>query len=177
MKTNTQTLTPQIYVADLGAYNAGYLHGLWIDATQDEDDIHAEIQALLKASPVGEEAEEWAIHDYSDFWEASLGEYASIASIVETARFLEEHGRLGAKLIAYCDRCLERAQQAIEDHYCGEFSSVADFAQGLTEDTVQIPKSLIHYIDYESMARDLELSGDIFTIEIGFHEVHIFWNF
>ena len=26
---------PSIYVADLAAYNNGYLHGVWIDATQE----------------------------------------------------------------------------------------------------------------------------------------------
>ena len=31
-------------------------------------------------------------------------------------------------------------------------------------------------IDYERISRDMELSGDIFTIETGFEEVHIFWN-
>jgi hypothetical protein len=29
------TITPSIYVADLAAYNAGILHGIWIDATQE----------------------------------------------------------------------------------------------------------------------------------------------
>ena len=31
----------RIYVADLAAYNAGYLHGVWIDASQDLEDIQA----------------------------------------------------------------------------------------------------------------------------------------
>ena len=32
-----------------------------------------------------------------------------------------------------------------------------------------------HYVDYASMARDMELNGDILTIELG-HEIHIFMN-
>jgi len=32
------------------------------------------------------------------------------------------------------------------------------------------------YIDYERMGRDVELGGDIFTIETGYQEVHIFWS-
>lgn len=44
----------QIYVACLSAYNNGYLHGAWIDATQDENDILTEIQTMLAASPVVE---------------------------------------------------------------------------------------------------------------------------
>jgi hypothetical protein len=39
-----------------------------------------------------------------------------------------------------------------------------------------VHESLAFYIDYEKMGRDLELGGDIFTIEAGYREVHIFWN-
>lgn len=60
--------------------------------------------------------------------------------------------------------------------YSGCYRSVADFAEELTEDSVQIPESLARYIDYNAMAYDMEVGGDIFTIEVGFEEVHIFWN-
>lgn len=46
----------------------------------------------------------------------------------------------------------------------------------LTEDSVQIPESLARYIDYNAMSYDMEVGGDIFTIEVGFEEVHIFWS-
>lgn len=45
------TDTPRIYVASLSDYNAGRLHGEWIDATQELDDIWAEIHAMLAKSP------------------------------------------------------------------------------------------------------------------------------
>ena len=32
------------------------------------------------------------------------------------------------------------------------------------------------YIDYAKMARDMEMSGDIYTIETGYDEIHIFGN-
>ena len=34
----------------------------------------------------------------------------------------------------------------------------------------------MHYIDYEAMARDMELNGDVFTIALGFEDVHVFWS-
>lgn len=74
---------------------------MWIDATLDESEIWDEIRAMLEDSPVGEDAEEHAIHDYSDFCEAELGEYAGISQVIETAEFLVEYGRLGAKVFAY----------------------------------------------------------------------------
>lgn len=53
--------TPRIYVACLAAYNAGTLHGKWIEATQDIEDIWKEIRDMLASSPEPN-SEEWAIH-------------------------------------------------------------------------------------------------------------------
>ena len=50
-------LSPRIYVACLAAYNSGCLHGCWIDATQDLEDIKSQISGVLVASPI-EGAEE-----------------------------------------------------------------------------------------------------------------------
>tara|TARA_Y100001973_G_scaffold91218_1_gene139613 strand:+ start:246 stop:407 length:162 start_codon:yes stop_codon:yes gene_type:complete len=41
----------RIYVADLAAYNNGILHGVWIDSTQDIDNIHEQINNMLASSP------------------------------------------------------------------------------------------------------------------------------
>lgn len=50
MTTTTKDTERRIYVADLAAYNAGTLHGVWIDADQDADAIEAEVKAMLRAS-------------------------------------------------------------------------------------------------------------------------------
>ena len=52
---------------------------------------------------------------------------------------------------------------------------MADFAQELTEETTKIPDNLQYYIDWERMARDLEIN-DILALETGFEEVQIFWR-
>lgn len=44
------TFAPRIYVSSLSDYNAGNLHGVWIDADQSADDIRAEIAAMLRDS-------------------------------------------------------------------------------------------------------------------------------
>lgn len=44
-------LNPRVYVACLASYNAGTLHGRWIDADQDADDIASEVAAMLRESP------------------------------------------------------------------------------------------------------------------------------
>jgi antirestriction protein len=163
----------RIYVACLAAYNNGILHGCWINADQDVDGIRAGINAMLKASPIAG-AEEYAIHDYEGFEGASLSEYQGIESVAELAAFIAEHGELGGKLVEYFGD-LDAAREAIEDHYAGQYQSVADFAQELTEQSAEIPKALEYYIDWERMARDLAIN-DVLTIETGFECVHIFWR-
>lgn len=60
----TATDSPRIYVACLSSYNAGRLYGRWIElAGMDGDDIRAEIDAMLKDSPMPG-AEEYAVHDF-----------------------------------------------------------------------------------------------------------------
>lgn len=164
----------KIYVADLAAYNNGKLHGVWIDATQELDDIQDQINEMLENSPE-ELAEEWAIHDYEGFGSYSVSEYEGIQSLHEIACFIEEHGEIGSELLSHFGDDLDDAKKAIEDNYSGCYASLADYAQELTEDTGDIPKHLEFYIDYERMGRDMELSGDIFTIETAHDEVHVFW--
>jgi antirestriction protein len=52
---------------------------------------------------------------------------------------------------------------------------LADCLQDLTEETTMIPEALRPYIDYEAMARDATLSGEVFTLETAHDEVHVFW--
>ncbi len=164
----------KIYVADLAAYNNGQLHGVWIDATQDMDAIWDDVKAMLKASPIND-AEEYAIHDTEGFGNYPISEYEGLESVHQIACFIEEHNEIGAELLAEFGD-LEQAENAIEHNYAGCYDSLADFAEELTGDTTEIPQHLAHYIDYERMGRDMELSGDIFTIETGYKEVHVFWN-
>jgi len=82
---------PRIYVACLAAYNNGRLHGAWIDANQSADDIAAEVQTMLAASPEPG-AEEWAIHDYEGFGELRLSEWESFERVASIAAGIAEHG-------------------------------------------------------------------------------------
>ena len=165
--------TPKIYVACLAAYNNGHLHGSWIDVV-DEDGIQDAVRALLKSSPIPD-AEEYAIHDYENFDGVTINEYDSFARVVEIAEFLENCSGFGGKLLENYGGDIEDAESALE-RYNGEYESLADFAEELTESTTEIPKNLKYYIDYKSMARDMEMNGDIFSIETAYKEIHVFWN-
>ena len=71
---------------------------------------------------------------------------------------------------------IQAVKKAAEESYSGCYKSLADYAEELTEETTEIPEHLRFYIDYEKMGRDMEMSGDVYTIETGYEEVHIFWN-
>ena len=173
MGDQSEITKPRIYVACLAAYNNGYLHGAWIDAGQEEEAIRAEIGAMLAASPIPG-AEEYAIHDYEGFGGVRIEEYAGITGVTALAAFIAEHGGLGAAVLEHFSGDLEDARDAMEERYLGTYESLADYVQDLTEETIQIPESLRYYIDWQAMARDAEINGDVFTIETGYQSVHVF---
>jgi len=164
---------PCIYVACLSAYNNGRLHGRWINATTPEE-IMAEVRAMLAASPEPG-AEEWSIHDYEGFEGANLSEYASFETVCDLAGFIAEYGILAARIYQHYGSDLEQARAAFED-YAGEYRSAADFAEEHSDLATAIPESLRYYIDWQALARDMALNGEIIVFQTGFDEVHVFWS-
>ncbi|WP_323809549.1 antirestriction protein ArdA [Sphingobium baderi] len=169
----TKNETPRIYVACLAAYNSGYLHGSWIDAAQDAWAIYDDVKAMLATSPI-EDAEEWAIHDYEGFGNVRISEYASFDHVSGLAAFIEEHGELGLAVLDYTQGEIEEAREVLEDRYLGTYEELADYVQEVTEDTTTIPQRLAYYIDWQAMARDAEMSGDVFTVQTAWDSVHVF---
>lgn len=171
-----KTLNPKIYVACLAAYNNGYLHGEWIDANQNENELYAEVKKILAASPVSN-AEEFAIHDFEGFGDVSIEEYSSLKTVSKMARFIDEHDELGAAVLAHVGGDIDGALKLLEECYQGEFNSEEDFAYYWIHevDCREIPDYLEHYIDYKVMARDFFM-GDFFSIEIN-RKVYVFSNY
>jgi antirestriction protein len=169
MTTKEPFSAPRIYVACLAAYNNGKLHGEWIDATQDVEDIREEIQAMLRSGPEPG-AEEWAIHDHENFGKVSIDEYEDLERVSRAALLIEEFREVAAEVIDYFGglRHLDEADEALRERYRGLWADMDDWAENLLQelgDWEKIPENLRNYIDLKSYARDMEISGDIFTIE------------
>ena len=165
--------SPRIYVACLSSYNNGILHGAWIECTNDPDEIQDGINQVLKSSPM-DDAEEWEIHDYEYFCGFNPRHYSQ-QELYDIALFIDEHEELGAELLnIHSD--IETAKYAFEENYLGCYESLAKYAEELTTDCCEIPAYLEYYIDYEAMARDMELNGEFYSIEIGYQEYHLFMN-
>ena len=174
----TKKETPKIYVADLAAYVAGTLHGCWIDANQDAEDIHQEIQEMLAESPEPS-AEEFALHDFSGFGSFHLAEYDDIETVSALARLIDEFGEMVASTVwGRVAGDAGEARRILEECYQGSWDSLEAWAEDLLESTGelnQVPEHLRSYIDIEAYARDQELNGEVFTVTDG-SEVHVFWG-
>jgi antirestriction protein len=180
MPFTTEKTMPEysIYVACLTAYNSGCLHGAWIDAAQEPEEIETEVQAMLARSPVPH-AEEWAIHDY-DLGGVSISEYESFTTVSAIAKAVDEHGPAFVAYIRHVgiehsakdwDATVEQFQEA----YRGEFPSMADYAEELYSDVCsmrEVPEWLLSHIDWESVGKELEM-GDMWSAEAP-SGVHVF---
>ncbi len=138
-----------------------------------------DITAMLAESkePI---AEEWAIHGYSGFEGLDLDEYVSLQHVAEAVEFLREHRPAIAGLVNHLGGLenLDDARRYMEEGYRGSFDSLTDYVSEFVEDCYgevlkSLPEFLRYHIDYEGIAHDMELSGDVFTVECD-HKVHVF---
>ena len=170
-------MKPRIYVACLAAYNSGRLHGEWIDANQDPEEIQADVEEMLERSPEPD-AEEWAIHDFEGFSSLRLDEHADLEYVSKLAEFIDDVGPIAAELVAHSDSesTIEDIVERYEETQLGVWDSLVEWAEDYLDDTgdlAGLPENLKHYFDYEAFARDAELGGDIWTIELN-GSVHVF---
>jgi antirestriction protein len=162
---------PRIYVASLSDYNESILHGEWIRADQEPEELGEAVQAMLERSPTPG-AEEFAIHDFEGFSHYEVNEYDSLDWTSRVARGIVEHGLAFSAWAERSNRD-EDDLARFEDAYLGEWGSMSEYAEELLDDlgylrAVQeaVPEMLQPYVrvDIEAFARDLELSGDITSV-------------
>jgi antirestriction protein len=161
-------LQPRIYVASLSDYNAGRLHGVWLDANQDAEDLQAIVDAMLQRSPEPI-AEEFAVHDYEEWGPVHLDEYTSLDTISRVARGLAAHGAAfghWADYVRFGEDDLDRFEEA----YQGCWESLAAWAEDIVDDlganTLEaIPEWLQPYVtmDFEQLGSDMAM--DYYTSE------------
>lgn len=187
----TTTDLPRIYAACLASYNAGTLHGQWIDF-DDVETVQDAIAKMLRCSPnpnvtvecptcEGEgddcvnhvcqggkvpSAEEWAIHDHEGWHGLLQGENPDLEKLAEHSQNLWDHGPAWA---AYAnnvgDNCA--TTQGFEEAYRGEYDSEEEYAIQFVDDCYDLEKlmgDLAHYFDYAAYARDLFVN-DVYSEE------------
>lgn len=173
----------RIYAACLASYNAGILHGTWIDCDgKDADELRDEVAEMLRASPcpnvtvehpeTGEmvpSAEEFAIHDHEGFGRM-VGEWTSLDDVAAIAEGLERNA-VGFRWLVedrgYTDLA-EAARRAEEVAWtaCGVETAAAEFYEEVYSAELDAVPSVLRYaIDWEQVARGLTLGGDFDTFD------------
>lgn len=172
-----------IYVASLYDYNAGILHGVWIDfdTCLNVDEVWGGIDAMLAASPTakreGVPAEEWAIHDYEGFGGIEVSENETIGTLWEAHELLSDLDDPEA-FIDYLDNQGQATLSEVtesnianfQETYRGWYRSKEEFAEELIEEMgllSNVDELLSRYFDYEAFARDLFMS-DYYMTENGY---------
>ena len=142
----------EIYAACVSSYNSGKLVGGWVSLEdQTLESLQEEILELI-------EGEEWSIDDYKTCVEWKVGQYSSLADLLETYEMLcrkeDELGEEGFQA------ALE--QVGLEDIESVESASLWDDSMNMLEDLgflEGIPESAMRYIDFDGWARDICLSS------------------
>jgi antirestriction protein len=171
------TETPRIYVACLSAYNNSQLHGDWMDCDRDSDEIMADIKAMLSRSPMNkiDVCEEWAIHDYEGFKGLKISEHEGIDRVVQLAAAIEEHGEAFA---AYMEYYGDAEIDKFEERYQGSYEHKRAFTEEHYSellDAVEKAGLNLSYVDFETLERDLFMSGFI-GIREGYGTLHVFYE-
>lgn len=175
--------SPRIYVASLSDYNNGILHGAWIEAAQDAEDIKAAVDEMLRSSS-SPGAEEWAIHDYEGFGALQLSEYDSFESVARVAEGIAKHGPAFAAWASLVGIDSDRLDD-FADCYVGEWQNGAAWVEESLEDLDvldpaldQLPAHMRPYLhfDYEGYFKDLMTEGSIDAVERPEGGYFVFWN-
>lgn len=120
-------------------------------------------------------AEEWAIHDHEGFGNM-VKEYTSFEDVATIAAALGGDHAIGFRWLVQDHGCdistaAESAAEVIVwegDQGQSRKRLLGDYAQEFTEETGGldgVPESFRNYIDWESMAHDWDLDGDIATFD------------
>lgn len=155
----------QLYIANLGKYNEGFLVGEWFTLPVNFEEVAEQIG-------LNEAYEEYAIHDYEAPFKIS--EYASLESLNDIANRMaslsDQEGK-GLGEIIDMGYEIEEALTILEDSiFYYDCKTMSDVAYEICEETNMLegmPERLQCYFDYEAFGRDLAIEGTFIEIEYG----------
>ncbi|MHA1574406.1 MAG: antirestriction protein ArdA [Alphaproteobacteria bacterium] len=171
----------KVWVGCLASYNAGKLHGEWIDV-DGADELAEAVAAILKSSPEPH-AEEFHICDHEGFGPVTIGEYESLEQVAVIAKCIETHGALvvsvaldelgGSNGVDPSD-----VDDWVSDHYDGAHESLEDWAENYLEGCGTfsgMPDILREYFDFARWAHD-QMCGGGYRKVIDGKSIHLFRN-
>lgn len=176
------TLRPMVWIGCLAAYNNGELHGDWVDAAVEGEELVRSAQEILSRSPEPD-AEEWAIFDFDEFGNYRVEQYDPLEHVARIARGIREHGHAFAAWAELHDGD-ETMLDGFEDSFLGEYESLEAWGREVLDELNldgflrmgAIPEAIRPYlhIDYEGWARDAELGGDVYIEQAPGGGIYVF---
>ena len=172
----------RVYLTDLASYNNGNLVGEWVSLPMSEEELSSKIQEILElgsATDGYEEAhQEYFITDSEcEFME--VGEYDNLDKLNEIAEAMENIDEDGVKAINFLmeNQLVKDIFEAIENYEDSvriyENQSMEDIAYNFIQECYNLddmPNIISNNIDYESIARDMEIEGSYYKVDSDIYE-------
>lgn len=173
----------RIYVASLADYNAGRLHGTWIEIDTTSDEVWDQIETMLRASPeaaicqwcgnnadgihvghdfMGGIVEEWEIHDSEDWPTGVNPTHHSIEQLCTIATAIGEHGDA---YLAWMDNTGGTDPDDMPEY--GTYPDTETLALQYAENFINLDDLgfIQYHIDWESVGESLMSDGNYSTYE------------
>lgn len=178
----------KIYFSDLNSYSKGYLFGEWISLPSDN--LDEQLSKILKAGEAlcfleegyYEKHEEWFITDFEwdDIDLCEIQEYDNIFTLNEQLELVKDLSTYQLKAIRFLisetiAKDIEDAFYKADDVIIYENQSLEDVAYDLMLECYnldKLPSIIANHIDYEGIARDLEIEGAYIVIGNDVYEYH-----
>jgi antirestriction protein len=164
---------PRIYVGTYAKYNDGNIAGAWLDLADysDREEFDQACRELHKDEHDPEFMfQDWEGIPYDMVSECHINdEVFNLAQMSEDDRELLDVYRTHVNQ----DGDLSEAKEA----YYGTFNSKADAAWEFHDQTgglASVPDFYRAHIDWDGIAREMELSGDWEFVEVGFEDCRLF---
>jgi antirestriction protein len=174
MNYSTKTY-PRAYFADLDAYNAGRLKGVWIDFYDHitPDEVMEQVEEML-----GPDGEEWAIHDSEGFGDL-VSEYMAIDLLCDIAELINQRGE--DAVVGFINHSGVEYLSEFENCYVGEYESEEEFVEEHFSELldkaldIEFPwgSRLFSYVDLQAIANDC-FCGDYWSYEPHYGQCHVY---
>lgn len=165
----------QVYCGTYHKYNSGSIAGEWVNLDgHDEESFEAACRKLHK----DEEDAELMFQDFEGFPKAFYGESGLDERLWQWLKLSSSEQEIVTAYLEEVDSSGEIKE--ILESYCGEAKNAEEWVYQLLQYTGtidHIPEELRIYFNWESYARDLEISGDYSFAKVEWNKTLVFNNY
>jgi antirestriction protein len=164
--TTESTKKFRVWIGDLHDYTNGVLRGKWITLSDETtvESLQSDVNAMLAEADDSYPHSEY-FFEYENIPLSS--EYYSFEALLKVASLVRVHGSDIVR--GFIDWAGIEAIEAFEDAFLGVYSSLEAYAHEFIHACYDLDKmlgALASYFDYGAFARDLDMGGDIFYVDV-----------